>query len=35
MARCPGALYADLEFEPIAAYAGVAVAEAMCYGRDL
>jgi GNAT superfamily N-acetyltransferase len=29
------ALYTSLEFERVEAYADVAVAEAICYGRDL
>ena len=29
------ALYGDLDFEPIATYAGVAAPEAACYARDL
>ena len=33
--RAARALYGELEFEPIPAYAGVAVAEAVCYARDL
>ena len=33
--RAARALYGALGFEPIATYAGVAVAEAVCYARDL
>ena len=33
--RAARALYGELEFETIAPYAGVAVAEAVCYARDL
>ena len=33
--RAARALYSELEFEPIPAYAGVAVSQAVCYARDL
>ncbi len=33
--RAARALYGELEFEPIPPYAGVGVAEAVCYARDL